>query len=178
MPSTATDKTIAGIQACDFTIPADFSFLPRQLVDKCKPFIIRYHELNGYSCLPDILWHPESRNFIEANAALAQLFRKSTSSRSGKKSNEGLVLIATIALSVEILASGFAGWATRYPGARKVALTLRAESVASARACLIERYLYPQIDRSRDILGALAPPDITRIDQIPNAPWDQPVEVA
>src|ERR1700722_17697480 len=144
----------------------DFSFLPKALVDKCKPFIIRYHELNGYSCLPDILWHPETRNFIETNTALNQLFRKSTSSRGAKKANEGFVLVATVILATEILASGFAGWGTRYPGARKKAQALLAEYVPSSRAWLIERYLYPQIDRSRTILGALAPPDPASVDPI------------
>src|SRR5580704_19470232 len=76
----------------------DFSFLPKDLLEKCTPFIIRYHELNGYSCLPDILWHPETRNFIETNTALNQLFRKSTSSRGAKKANEGFVLVATVIL--------------------------------------------------------------------------------
>jgi hypothetical protein len=142
----------------------DFSFLPKALVDKCKPFIIRYHELNGFSSLPDILWHPETRNFIETNAVLQRLFKKSTSSRSAKKANEGFVLIATVILSTEILASGFAGWATRYPAARRKAQALLSEYVPSSRAWLIERYLYPQIDRSRAVLGALAP-DAAKGDQ-------------
>jgi hypothetical protein len=147
----------------------DFSFLPKTLVDKCKPFIIRYHELNGFSSLPDILWHPETRNFIETNPALQRLFKKSTSSRSAKKANEGFVLIATVILSTEILASGFAGWATRYPAARRKAQALLAEYIPSSRAWLIERYLYPQIDRSRAILGALAP-DATKGDQLKKLP--------
>jgi hypothetical protein len=146
----------------------DFSFLPKALVDKCRPFIVRYHELNGFGCLPDILWHPESRNFIDSNSTLERLFRKSTSSRSAKKANEGFVTIATVILATEILASGFAGWAGRYPAARKKAQALLGEYVPSNRALLIERYLYPQIDRSRAILGALAPPDPT-IDRLKKA---------
>jgi hypothetical protein len=54
----------------------DFSFLPKALVEKCKPFIIRYHELNGFSSLPDILWHPETHKFIEADLTLKRLFKK------------------------------------------------------------------------------------------------------
>jgi len=135
----------------------DFSFLPKALVEKCKPFIIRYHELNGFSSLPDILWHPETHKFIEADSTLKQLFKKSTSSRGAKKANEGLVLIATLILSTEILAIGLAGWATRYPAARKKARALLAEYVPSSRARLTERYLYPQIDRSRAVLRVLAP---------------------
>ena len=151
----------------------DFSFLPKALVDKCKPFIIRYHELNGFSSLPDILWHPETRNFIETNLVLQRLFKKSTSSRSAKKANEGFVLIATVILSTEILASGFAGWASRYPAARRRAQALLAEYIPSSRAWLIERYLYPQIDRSRAILGALAP-DAGRADQPKRIAAEQP----
>ena len=166
MSMTTADAKIPRLRAPFLEDNADFSFLPKALVDKCKPFIIRYHELNGYSGLPDILWHPETRNFIETNAVLQRLFRRSTSSRSAKKANEGFVLIATVILSTEILASGFAGWAARYPSARKKAQTLLAEYVPSSRAWLIERYLYPQIDRSRAILGALAPPDAARVDRL------------
>jgi hypothetical protein len=137
----------------------DASFLPKALIEKCKPFVIRYHELHGFSSLPDILWQPETRKFIEANLALRQLFKKSTSSRSTQKANEGLILIATLILSIEILAIGLAGWATRYPTARKKAKTLLAEYAPSLRAPLTERYLYPQIKRTRAVLGTLAPPD-------------------
>jgi hypothetical protein len=135
----------------------DFSFLPKALVEKCKPFIIRYHELNGFSSLPDILWHPETHKFIEADLTLKQLFKKSTSSRGAKKANEGLVLIATLILSTEILAIGLAGWATRYPAARKKAQALLAGYMPSARARLTERYLYPHIERSRTVLHVLEP---------------------
>jgi hypothetical protein len=135
----------------------DFSFLPKALVEKCKPFIVRYHELNGFSSLPDILWHPETHKFIEADLTLKRLFKKSTSSRGAKKANEGLVQIATLILSTEILAIGLAGWATRYPAARKKARALLADYVPSSRARLTERYLYPQIDRNRAVLRVLAP---------------------
>lgn len=148
-----TGSARSGADASD-----DYSFLPKTLVDKCRPFVIRYHELKGYSCLPDILWHPSSRSFIESNPTLDRLFRKSTCSRSAKRANEGFVTIATVILAIEILASGFAGWAARYPAARKRAQELLTES---SRAWLIERYLYPQIDRSRAVLGAFAPPDAT-----------------
>jgi hypothetical protein len=170
MSFTAGDAKIPDQHAPSFDGNVDFSFLPKALVDKCKPFIIRYHELSGFSSLPDILWHAETRNFIETNPALQRLFKKSTSSRSAKKANEGFVLIATIILSTEILASGFAGWATRYPAARKKAQALLAEYIPSSRAWLIERYLYPQIDRSRAVLGTLAPPDPTKVDSFKRAP--------
>lgn len=156
-PASATEE-----QAQDPPSPLsygniDFSFLPKALVEKCKPFIIRYHELNGFSSLPDILWHPETHKFIEADLTLKRLFKKATSSRDAKKANEGLVVIATLILSTEILAVGLAEWATRYPAARRKARALLAEYVPSSRARLIERYLYPQIERSRVVLRVLAP---------------------
>jgi hypothetical protein len=149
-------------EAQDLPLPSphgniDFSFLPKALVEKCKPFIIRYHELNGFSSLPDILWHAETHKFIEADLTLKRLFKKSTSSRGAKKANEGLVLIATLILSTEILAVGLAGWATRYPAARRKARALLAEHVPGSRARRTERYLYPQIERSRAVLRVLAP---------------------
>jgi len=137
----------------------DFSFLPKDLLEKCTPFIIRYPELNGYSCLADILWHPEIRNFIEIEASFQRLFRKSTSSRSAKRANEGLVSIASIILAVEILSIGFAGWGNRYPAARKKAQALLEECVRGSRPWLIERYLYPQMNRGQQSLGAFAPLD-------------------
>jgi hypothetical protein len=139
----------------------DFSFLPKGLLEKCTPFIVRYHEMNGYACLPDILWHPEIRNFIEIDATFQRLFKKSTSSRSAKRANEGLVGIATIILAIEILATGFAGWGIRYPAARKRAQAILEEFVPSSRAWLIERYLYPQTKRSQESLGAVDPADWT-----------------
>jgi hypothetical protein len=143
----------------------DFSFLPKALLEKCKPFIIRYHELNGFFSLPDILWHPETRKFIDANAALRQLFKKSTSSRGAQTANEGFVLIATLILSTEILAIGLAGWAKRHPAARKKAQALLTEYAPNSRARLAERYLFSQIDQSRTALVALAPSDLMKTDR-------------
>jgi len=167
MSFTAVNVKPPNQHAPSFDGNIDFSFLPKVLIDKCKPFIIGYHELNGFSSLPDILWHPETRKFIESNPALRRLFKKSTSSRGAKKANEGFVLIATLILSTEILAIGFAGWATRYPAARKKARAVLAEYVPSSRAWLTERYLYPQIDRSGTVLGTLAPSDPTKTDRPP-----------
>src|SRR5580704_11818522 len=104
--SLATTDTKSPDAGSSFSKSIDLSFLPKALFDKCKPFIIRYHELNGYACLADILWHPGTRHFIELNFALRRLFKTATRGRSAKKSNEGLVTIAAIILSTEILATG------------------------------------------------------------------------
>jgi hypothetical protein len=119
----------------------DFSFLPKTLLDKCKLFIIRYHELNGFSSLPDILRHPETSKLIDSDLALSRLLKKSSSSRGATKANEGLVSIATLILSTEILALGLAGWPKRYPAAHDKAQALLAEHVPGSRARLTARYL-------------------------------------
>jgi hypothetical protein len=159
MPGQASGGKAGGLSIAPAGRRTDFSFLPKDLLEKCTPFIFRYHELNGYSCLPDILWHPEIRNFIEIDTTFQRLFKKSTSSRSAKRANEGLVCIATIILAIEILATGFAGWGARYPVARKKAQALLEEFVPSSRAWLIERYLYPQSRHGHELLSALEPPD-------------------
>jgi hypothetical protein len=120
----------------------DFSFLPKALLKKCKLFIIRYHELNGFSSLPDILWQSETSKLIESDLALSQLFKNSTSLGGVKRANEGFVWIATLLLSTQILALGLAGWATRYPAAHEKARALLAEHVAGSRTDLTKRYLH------------------------------------
>jgi len=142
----------------------DFSFVPSSLLEKCKPFIVRYHELNGFSLLPEILWHPETRKFIEADLALGREFKTATSSRRAKKANEGFVLIAAVILSTEILAVGLAGWARRYPAASKKAQALLAQYAPCSRARLTERYLFPQINWNRATLSTLAPAQPTKRD--------------
>jgi hypothetical protein len=144
----------------------DFSFLPQDLLEKCRPFIIRYHEMNGYSSLPDILWNPEVRNLINFDAHLNRLFKASTSSRSAKRTNDGLIGIATLILALEILSTGTAGWGDRYPAARKTAQAIRDEFVLSARPWLIECYLYPDTKRRRDALSAAEQPDSSGSDAL------------
>jgi hypothetical protein len=83
----------------------DFSFLPNSLTGQCRSLIESYHELHGYACLPDILWKARLGPFIEAHRELRHLLREVSTTRSAKKSNEGFVRIATLLMSLEILAS-------------------------------------------------------------------------
>jgi hypothetical protein len=155
MPIQASGgRTLEGSNA-SISRRTDFTFLPKGLLEKCAQFVKRYHELNGYSGLPDILWHPEIRNFVEIDTTFQRLFKKSTSSRSAKRAKEGLVCIATAILAMEVLSTGFAGWGTRYPAARKKAQALLQEYVPSRRAWLIERYLDLQIRPGPASLEAL-----------------------
>ena len=149
----------------------DFSFLPSTLVSKSKQFIETYHELNGYSSLVVILWHPEIRNYVEINECLKLTFKKATTSRSAKKADQGLVLVATAILSLEIMSSGFAGWAQRFPSAHRKANGLLRTYVPSARTWLMDNYLYPRAYVTPGVLLALSPPEFP----IPESDIQQPI---
>jgi len=63
----------------------DFSFLPNSLTAQCRSLIESYHELHGYTCLPDMLWKARLGPFIEAHRELRHLLRKASTTRSAKK---------------------------------------------------------------------------------------------
>ena len=163
MPTLASSReditmTINGVVDHSSRGNANFSFLPKTLVKKCKHLIISYHELGGSSLLA-ILWYPETHKFIKADPILRKEFKRATSSRSAKSANEGLVWIATLILSTEILALGLAGWATRYPVAHKKARALLVGYVADSRVGLTKRYLTnPRSAESRS--AEAAPPQL------------------
>src|SRR5580704_4912016 len=107
----------SGDMLSDSNDSPDFDFLPQKLRNQCRSLIESYHDLHGYSCLPDILWKAGLGPFIETHREFRQLLKKASTTRSAKKSNEGFTQIATTLLSLEILASNFAGWSTIYPRA-------------------------------------------------------------
>src|ERR1700680_2875585 len=93
----------------------DLSFLPKNLTGQCRSLIESYHEVHGYACLPDILWKSRLGPFIEKQPELRQFLRKASTTRGAKKAKDGFVRIAPEILSLEILASSFAGWSAIYP---------------------------------------------------------------
>jgi hypothetical protein len=136
----------------------DFSFLPKSLAAQCKSLIESYHELHGYACLPDILWKARLGPFIETHREFRQLLRKASTTRSAKKSHEGFVRIATTLLSLEILASSFAGWSAIYPEAGLMAHAILKRNARSPHMPLMEFYLYPPKYISSLAIATLAPP--------------------
>ena len=136
----------------------DFGFLPKSLTSQCQILIESFHELHGYSCLPDILWKTGLGPFIEAQGQLRQLLRKASTTRSAKKSNEGFVKIATTILSLEILASRFADWSTIYPREASRSRTIQEANARGHHTPLIEFYLYPPKYRNPAAIAALVPP--------------------
>jgi hypothetical protein len=137
---------------------AEFGFLPKVLTATCRQLIESHHQLDGYSTLADILWHEETRDFIAVHASLQQAFRQASIARSGKKANECYATVATVILSLEILASGFAGWGERFPAARRRADLLLGNYLPSSRTRLTDTYLYR---RAGDASAAL----------VNGAPW-------
>lgn len=142
----------------DKTENCDLSFLPNSLTAQCQSLIESYHELHGYACLPNMLWKARLGPFIQAHRELRQLLRKASTTRSAKKSNEGFVRIATTILSLEILASSFAGWSAIYPEAGLKAHAILKRNARSPHMPLMEFYLYPPKYISSAALAKLAPP--------------------
>ena len=136
----------------------DFGFLPKSLTAQCRSLIESYHELHGYACLPDILWKARLGPFIETHREFRQLLRKASTTRSAKKANEGFVRITTTLLSLEILASSFAGWSAIYPEAGSRAQAILKRHARSTQMPLMEFYLYPPKYISSAAIATLVPP--------------------
>jgi hypothetical protein len=136
----------------------DLSFLPRILTGQCKSLIESYHDVHGFACLPDILWKSRLGPFIEKHRELRQHLRKASTTRSAKKSHEGFVQIATTILSLEILASSFAGWSAIYPEQGTMARAVLMRNARGSHMPLMEFYLYPPKYISSAAIATLVPP--------------------
>jgi hypothetical protein len=137
----------------------DFRFLPKELNERSQQLIETYHGVHGYSKLADLLWHAETREFILFRHDLRPVFRKASTTRSAKQANQGYVLVATVLLSLELLANDFAGWGKRFPLAKLRADSILREYLPNARTRLMDFYLY-QWRRTMDraILSTISPP--------------------
>jgi hypothetical protein len=142
----------------------DLSFLPPTLTSQCAGLIESYHEIHGYTRLPNMLWRAELEGFIKNQPCLRQILRKASTARSAKVANKGFVEIATAILSLEILASDFASWSAMFPEAKSKANALL--RMRSTRMFLMEYYLYPPKNISPAVLAALTP----RLDQLTTEP--------
>jgi hypothetical protein len=137
----------------------DFRFLPKELNERSQQLIESYHGVHGYAKLADLLWHAEIREFIVFHDDLRPVFRKASIARSAKQANQAYVLVATVLLSLELLANDFAGWGKRFPLAKLRADSILREHLPNARTWLMHFYLY-QWRRTMDraILSTIAPP--------------------
>jgi hypothetical protein len=143
----------------------DLGFLPVTLTMQCRSLIESYHDVHGFACLPDMLWKFRLGPFIEKQPELRQFLRRASTTRSAKKSNEGFVKIATAILSIEILASSFAGWSAIYPEAGETARGILQRNGRSPHMPLMEFYLYPPKYISSAAVATLSPPAARRSDE-------------
>jgi hypothetical protein len=169
----AESKGDSGAPDSGSTEDIDFGFLPKSLTSQCRVLIESFHALHGYSCLPDILWKAGLGPFIEAHAQLRALLRKASTTRSAKKSNDGFVRIATTILSLEILASRFAGWSTIYPQDASRSQVIQKANARGRHTPLIEFYLYPPKYRNSAAIAALVPPRNIHDAELPDIPADE-----
>src|SRR6201985_1561391 len=121
----------------------ELGFLPTTLTAQCRSLIESYHEVHGFACLPDLLWKFRLGPFIQRQRELRQCLKKASTTRSAKKANEGFVQITTAILSLEILASSFAGWSAIYPEAGSRAQLILKRNMRSPQMPLMDFYLYP-----------------------------------
>jgi hypothetical protein len=136
---------------------SNFRFLPGELAVKCRALIESYHEMRGYGCMPDMLWHSDARNIIECDRELAQLFKDASKSRCAKRAKDALLLIATIVVSLETLARDFACWGKRFPTTKREAERLLRGFPLRQRVWLMDMYLYSSLGVHRELVSALAP---------------------
>ena len=135
----------------------DFQFLPDELTAKCTQLIKAHHGTNSYWNVADLLWHDETRELIEKQANLQLLFRRASTTRQAKKAVEGYVFIITVILSLEVLASDFAGWGTRFPSAKRKARVAMDHYLQTARTRLLDYYLPPRGQQRPELLKSLMP---------------------
>jgi hypothetical protein len=150
------DDRAAGAVRSNEPCNADFRFIPKQLAEKCRELIESSHAMSHYPCLADMLWHRETRDFIELNKTLLHVFRKASISRSAKKANQAYALIATVILSLEVLARDYAGWGRRFPSAKRQADALIGEFRPNSHGWLIDLYMYPRFRSRSTLTSALA----------------------
>jgi hypothetical protein len=135
----------------------EFAFLPVSLVSKCGRLIRTHHDPIGCSRLADILWNEETRKFIAAHRHLQSAWTKASRTRSAKVASGCYLLIASVTVSLEVLASDFAGWGTEFPQAKQRANDIVAEFFPTSRTRLLDMYL-PALSRlAPDVLRSLAP---------------------
>ena len=158
MDESAQAGRASGCMLSDSNGSPDFGFLPQNLRSQCRSLIESYHGLHGYGCLPDLLWKAGLGPFIETHREFRQLLKKASTTRSAKKSNEGFTQIATTLLSLEILASNFAGWSTIYPRAAFTTKSILKRHARPTSTPLMESYLYPPKYLSSAAIATLALP--------------------
>ena len=144
-PTESSSRAKAGRRRLTAPVAKDhaFGFIPDELRSQCHRLIVTFHEMHGYSCLPDLLWKAGLASFIEQHSALSNALQKASTARSARRANEFFVIIAVEILALEVLARDYASWSGISPAARDKAVELLGDGTPASRTWLIEHYLYP-----------------------------------
>jgi len=134
-----------------------FDFLPETLVRQCLDLIEKFHDVQGYRCLPDILWRSGLGPMIERNQSFRKLLDKASRSRSGKIANENFARIATTILALEILGSSFVGWSSLFPEAAQQARDFLKLNAVRQHTPLMDWYVYPPKHINPNAIATLTP---------------------
>jgi len=74
-----------------------------------------------------------------------------------KKALKGYILIITVLLSLEVLASDFAGWGRRFPMAKRMATAVLSKYLPTARTRLLDYYLPHRGHQRLELVKLLTP---------------------
>lgn len=148
--------------------PEAYRFVPEELIGKCCALIESYHNMHGYAALPDMLWLSDARDVIECDHDLTRLFSRASKSRGAKRANDTFVLIATVVLTLEVLAGDFANWGKRFPEAKRAAEKALGDFPVRKHSGLIDAYLYPSSGARRELANPLASNPTTALPPIKN----------
>jgi hypothetical protein len=140
------------------SINSDFRFVPCELADKCRTLIESFHAIYGYLALPDMLWLSDARGVIERHDDLTKIFKRASRSRGAKRANDAFLQIATLIVSLEVLARDFASWGKRFPAAKRDAEKLVGDFTSRRPAWLMDLYLYPPLGIRREFDKSLEAP--------------------
>src|SRR5262249_36013346 len=88
---------------------------------------------------------------------LQLVFRKASITRSPKKALKCYVLIMTVMLSLEVLASDFAGWGRRFPVAKRKANAVVNKYLPTTRTRLLDYYLPHRGHQRPELVKLLTP---------------------
>jgi hypothetical protein len=151
--SADSKESIISVDECK-----SFEFVPRELAIRCRKMIESYHAKEGYACLPDMLWRSNARHIIERSRDLAQIFKSASKSKRAKQSYENLLYLATVVVSLEVLARNFMGWGRQFPAARHEAEEILSEPLIHSRPWLVDEYLHPSLGNRRLVAKMLELP--------------------
>jgi hypothetical protein len=162
MPATEDSMTDAGSHAgkqakVNGNTGSNFKFVPKELAAKCRKLVESYHAMHGYAQLPDMLWNSDARDIIECSPELTQIFKSAAKSRGAKRANDSFLLLATLVVSLEVLARDFAGWGKRFPAAKRDAEAILIDFPQRQRNWFMDRYLYPSLSTHRELVSSIAP---------------------